>query len=599
MEYNDPKVFELISSGRTDAIFQLEGGGMKKFMRELKPSCMDDIIAGISLYRPGPMDSIPRFVESKHNPEKVVFEDECLRDILDVTYGCIVYQEQVMKIFQVMGGYSLGQADNIRRIMGKKQVDKIAAEKEKFVNGWEDPSGKKSIPGAIKLGHKKEVAEKIFDDMKEFAKYAFNKSHAAAYAYVAYQTAYLKCYYETEFLTAVLNDFITNSDNIKKYIAFAKSEGIDILPPDINKSGTYFSVEKGAIRFGLGALKHVGPAVTDLIEKERKEHGEFKNLEDFLSRVDSTCANRRILESFIKGGVFDSFGYNRNQFDAIYEQALAKAAKDKKGKANGQLSLFDTEELKNEEALKISYPNIPEFSKDVLLRNEREIIGMYFSGHPLDDYVDMFKDFNFTSDMIDSEEESEFIEEDEDGESSNFYEAESKVQDGQNVVGGGIIADVKNMRSKSSGKSMAIITIEDLYGTFEVMIFPKIYEKYRDLIEKDTLLTVKGRLSIRDGEKPIILADSFVGWKKAEEEAKQKEEKKEVPKRLYLRFDTNNIDIFDKVKASLASYRGNTNVIIRWTSTQNAFAIGMTVEPNNYLLNELIGILGVNNVIYR
>ncbi len=586
MEYNDPKVYELISSGETDAIFQLEGGGMKKFMRELKPSCMDDIIAGISLFRPGPMDYIPRFIEGKHNPEKIVFEDECLKDILDVTYGCIVYQEQVMKIFQVMGGYSLGQADNVRRIMGKKQIDKISAEKEKFVNG------------AVKLGHDKEVAEKIFDSMKEFAKYAFNKSHAAAYAYITYQTAYLKCYYETEFLTAVLNDFITKSDKIKKYVTFAKSEGIAILPPDVNKSKSNFSVENGGIRFGLGGLKHVGIAVTDLIVKERQEHGEYKGLEDFLARVDASCMNRRILETLIKSGAFDCFGYNRNQLDSVYEQALATAIKDRKGKANGQLSLFDTLEMKDESAFKITYPNIPEFTKDILLKNEREMIGMYFSGHPLDEYKDMYRQFNFTSNMIENEEKT-FSEEGDEDIPDGVYNEETTLQDGQSVTCGGIIIDTKTMRSKSSGKNLGILTIEDLYGTFEVMAFPKIYEKYRDLIEKDNLVTISGRFSIRDGENPIILADRIISWGNSEQEKGKVENTSSEVKKLYLRFDTKNLEILERVKSCLASYKGNTSVIVRCVSTGNAFALSLKVEPNNYLINELNGLIGVNNVIYR
>ena len=384
MEYNDPNVFELISSGKTDAVFQLESAGMKKFMKDLKPNCMDDIIAGISLYRPGPMDFIPKFVKNKQDPEHIEYDDPCLVDILDVTYGCIVYQEQVMKIFQVMGGYSLGQADNIRRIMGKKKVDQIDKERVKFVNGWEDPEGKKSIPGAVKLGHDKAVAEKIFDEMKEFAKYAFNKSHAAAYAYVSYQTAYLKCYYEVEFITAVLNNRITNADNLTKYINYAKSEGIPVLPPDINKSGTYFKVENGGIRFGLGGLKHVGTTIIENMEKERNENGPFKSMEDFIDRMSDYSMNRKMVECLILSGAFDSFGKTRSSCMAIYEKLMQRASKDKKTRQLGQISFFGTNDIED----KVEYPDIKEFNKKTLLKNEREIIGVYMSGHPLEDHVD-------------------------------------------------------------------------------------------------------------------------------------------------------------------------------------------------------------------
>ena len=385
MEYDDPKVFELISSGNTDAVFQLESAGMKRFMKDLGPTCMDDIIAGISLYRPGPMDSIPQFVKCKKDPSAVVYDDPCLEDILDVTYGCIVYQEQVMKITQVMAGFSLGQADNIRRIMGKKKVDKIAAEKVKFVEGWEDPTGKASIPGAVKLGHKREVAEKVFDRMAEFAKYAFNKSHAAAYAYVGYQTAYLKTYYEVEFLTAVLNNRITNADEIKKYVTYAKKEGFEVLPPDINKSGTYFKTENGNIRFGLAALKGVGASVIDLIINERNKGGEFKSFEDFVSRVDTQALNKRVLESLIVSGAFDTFGKYRSQLMAVYSIAVDRAVKDNKNKQTGQFSMFDSFEPLKNQFNTLDYPNIKEYNKESLLKFEKEVVGIYLSGHPLND----------------------------------------------------------------------------------------------------------------------------------------------------------------------------------------------------------------------
>ncbi|MBR1985037.1 MAG: DNA polymerase III subunit alpha, partial [Clostridia bacterium] len=330
MSYDDPKVYELISSGNTEAIFQLESGGFKKFLKELKPDCLEDIIAGVSLYRPGPMDSIPRYIKNKHNPKEIEYADPCLEPILKATYGCIVYQEQVMKVFQVMGGFNMGQADNVRRIMGKKKVDKMPYEKQKFIHGWEDPEGKKSIPGAIKLGISEQVAEQVFGEMESFAQYAFNKSHAAAYAYLTYQTAYLKTYHEVELICAVLNNRITNSDEVKNYITYAKSENIEVLPPDINKSETYFKVENGNLRYGLSALKNVGIGVIEGIIEEREKNGDFKDFLDFMKRVDSTAHNKKCLEGLIISGAFDGFNVNRSQLMAVYDLVVDRIARDRK-----------------------------------------------------------------------------------------------------------------------------------------------------------------------------------------------------------------------------------------------------------------------------
>lgn len=587
MEYNDKKVFDLISSGETDAIFQLESGGMKKFMKDLGPTCMEDIIAGISMYRPGPMDSIPQFVKCKKDPSAVVYDDPCLEPVLDTTYGCIVYQEQVMKIVQVMAGYSLGQADNIRRIMGKKKVEKIAEEKVKFVNGWEDPTGKHSIPGAVKLGHDKAVAEKIFDKMAEFAKYAFNKSHAAAYAYVTYQTAYLKCYYEVELLTAVLNNRITNSDKIKAYTTFAKKEGFKILPPDINHSYTGFKVEDGNIRFGLAGLKNVGTGIVDEIVKERNENGPFKSFEDYCSRVSMQALNKRTLESLILGGAFDCFGKTRSQLMAVFTIAVDRVSKQQKSANLGQFTMFEGENA-IDEINELDYPNIKEFSKDTLLKREKEVVGIYLSGHPLDDYLDKFDDFNLTSEMLKpAEEMDEFDDPDAEQEEVVF----DQVQDGQNVTCGGIIVEVS--KKVKNNKEMCFIKIEDLYGTIEVAFFGRIYTKYKSLIEEDKLVTIKGKISLRNGM-PSVIADELYQWKKAGEEEEQKIEKK-----LYLRFDTKNIDVYNKVIGTLQSYKGDCQVVIKCTTDNKAYAPNISVDANNYLLNELNGIIGNENVVLR
>lgn len=587
MSYDDPKVFEMLSEGKTDAVFQLESAGFKKFMKELKPTCLEDIIAGVSLYRPGPMDSIPKFVKNKQNPDEVVYDDPCLENILDVTYGCIVYQEQVMKIVQVMGGYSLGQADNIRRIMGKKQVDKIDKEREKFINGWQDPEGKKSIPGAVKLGHDPAVADKIFNEMKEFAKYAFNKSHAAAYAHVTYQTAYLKCYYETEFITAILNDRITNADDITKYVSFSRSEGIKVLPPDINKSLTYFNVEDHAIRFGLGGLKHVGTALTDSIIKEREENGEFKSFDDFITRAVKVGVNKKAIECLILSGAFDAFGHSRSQYMAVYEKVVERAVKDKKSNQIGQMSFFGENKLEDT----IDYPDIKEFNKKTLLKYEREIIGVYLSGHPLQDYVKKFDNYTLTSDML-ADTQSDEMSEDEnfEGESTN----ETNLQDGQPFVCGGIITAVSKKRSKS-GRDMCYLKLEDLKGTIEITFFSNAFSKYRNVLEEDNLVTIKGRINIRDGMPPSAVGEVVMLWKDEEERA----EKAKPKERLCLRFDTKNPDIYSKVKNSIASYPGETQVVIKCTSSNKVFVYQQQAKINNYLINELSGIIGNENIVVQ
>lgn len=590
MEYNDPAVFELISSANTEAVFQLESGGMKQFMKDLQPESLEDVIAGISLYRPGPMDFIPKFVKGKRDPKNIEYDDPCLEPILKMTYGCIVYQEQVMKIFQVMGGFSLGGADVVRRIMGKKKPELLPPEEDKFINGWVDPTGEKApIPGAIKLGHDPEVAKKVFAQMAKFAGYAFNKSHAAAYAYVAYQTAYLKAHYEVEYLTAVLNTRITSADLVKKYINYSRKEGFEIYPPDINKSCTEFRVENGNIRFGIGALKNVGTGVVDEIVKERETHGLFKNFEDFINR-NIGILNKRVVESFIVSGAFDSFGVTRSQLMAVYELVMDRAMRDKKNRATGQFSMFDTFEEVAQTVNAVEYPNIKEFNKDTLLKNEKEVAGIYLSGHPLDDYLDKFDGFNFSADMI-AHEESEDNEDiaEEGQETHNSFE---QVHDGDAVTCGGMIVAVRKSMSKSG--SMAFITVEDLSGTFDVMVFPRMYGKYKEIIVEDGLITVRGRISLRPDKDPCIIADTIIAWEKVGDKTEGKQERK-----LYLRFDTEDVDTYGRVIKILHSYPGNSIVICKCTSTNKTLAFSCKVDINNYLENELCGLLGEQNVIIK
>ena len=586
MEYNDPKVYELISSGNTEAVFQLESGGMKKFMRELQPDCLEDIIAGVALFRPGPMDSIPRYIKNKHNPKEVEYAHPLLEPILNVTYGCIVYQEQVMQVFQSLGGYNMGQADNVRRIMGKKKVDKMAYEKEKFINGWKDPEGKKDIDGCLKRGIPKEVAEKVFAEMESFASYAFNKSHAAAYAYLTYQTAYLKCYYEPEFLTAVLNDRITSMDNIKKYVTYARQEKIEILPPDINKSQTYFSAHDGKIRFGIGALKNVGVGIVETIIDERKANGDFTSFENFLERVNNQALNKKCLESLILSGAFDSFGINRATLMTSYEYLVDKVIKERKSKETGQFSFFDNAVIKQEDTFK--YPNIKEYSKETKLKFEKDVVGVYISGHPLNDYVDKFKNFNLTSDMMYE------VDGDEMGE-DNFVHEDAAVQDGMIVTCGGVLTEVKRHITKMGKQEMAMVELEDIYGTIHVMVFPKVYAKLKDVLIQDSLVTIAGRVSIRDGEAPIVVCEDVRPWFAEAAPAPMQG----AAQKVYLKFDLTDANLYKKVCTLLASYNGTSEVIAKCTTQNKPFRLGVTTGVNNYLINQLNGLLGAENVVVK
>ncbi len=589
MEYDDPKVYELISGGRTEAVFQLESSGMKQFMKELKPTNLEDIIAGVALYRPGPMDSIPRYIAGKRNPSSISYDHPMLEDILDVTYGCIVYQEQVMKIFQVMGGYSFAQADNVRRIMSKKKLDEMVIERRKFIYGQEDSDPKRSIQGALKRGVSEEVATKVFNEMESFASYAFNKSHAAVYAYIAYQTAYLKCYYEVEFLAAVINNRITNLDEIKKYVLYCKKENIAVLPPSINNSGAYFGVENGALRFGLGGLKNVGIGVIELIIKERQEGGKFKDFEDFAKRVDSSALNKRCLESLILSGSFDEFGKHRNQLICVYEQVVERVNKERKSKASGQFSIFDfaSEEVQTFDA--IEYPDVKPYNKETELKLEKEVMGIYISGHPLDDYRDRFENYTLTSDMLLEFEAEEDFEEDKIAESENLLE------DGMNFVAGGIITEVVKKTTKSN-REMAFIKVEDLFGDMEFMVFPNILARYKEDLAEDKLVTITGKVSMHNAS-PTLIVEKIVYW--INENAENQQQVKTSNKIIYVKYDTTNLGLNNTVLKTLESYSGTSEVLIKCSSTGKAFKFNKLVDASSNLINELIGLIKEENVVVR
>ena len=601
MDYNDPQVYKMLGEGKTDAVFQLESGGFKKFMKELKPDCLEDIVAGVSLYRPGPMAYIPKFTENKHNPSLVTYAHPCLEPILNVTYGVIVYQEQVMKVFQAMGGYNMGQADNVRRIMGKKKKDKMAYEKIKFINGWEDPEGIKSIPGALKLGVSQEVAEDVFGQMEAFASYAFNKSHAAAYSFLTFQTAYLKCYHIVEFLTSVINNRITNADEVSTYLTYARSEGIEILPADINESKTYFSVDKQRIRFGLTAIRGIGAEVCDAIIAERQENGKFKDLGDFLSRTIDLKINKRVIEGMIYSGAFDCFGKTRSQLASVYELAMNCAIKDRNTRLAGQFSMFG-DLFSKEESIKIDYPDIKEYDHKFKLKKEKEALGIYMSGHPLEPYAKLMEDFNLNASMLKDLEKEEGHEEEEDEE--NIGAVESELEDGMTVYTGGVIAEVKKMFTKNGNKPMAILKLEDLYGSFEVMVFTKHYEKIKEKLVEDVVVSIHGKLSIRSGERPIIILDTinFV----EEEDVKPEihiEKKKLVfnndveeakKQNFYMQFDIENPQLKTEIFEILESYPGKIDTYVQYN--KKLYTLGRKISPEPALFAELGALLGEKNI---
>ncbi|HIR22742.1 MAG TPA: DNA polymerase III subunit alpha [Candidatus Scatosoma pullicola] len=502
--YDVPEAYQLISSGDTDAVFQLEQGGMKRFMKDLQPTCLEDLIAGISLYRPGPMDFIPTYIRNKNHPDQIVYDTPLLEPILKNSYGVIIYQEQVMQIFQRLAGYSLGQADLVRRAMAKKHKDELMAQKDKFIYGDIDKGG--NITGCAAQGIPADVAAKIFADMESFASYAFNKSHAAAYAVVAYRTAYLKYFYPKEFLAGILNDRIDKIEEISKYIAYMKEKNIEVLPPDINKSKAIFSVQGNGLRFGLGALRGVGQAPIEAVIAEREENGEFKDFADFAIR----CArhiNKRIVESLIYAGAFDCFGHPRAQLAAVYDGAITRVNAMDKQKAGAQISLFGG--IIEEQSIEIDYPDIPEYEPTERLSKEKSVLGVYVSGHPFEKYAAYFRDRTFNCSML-----TEYTE-DEDTGVRNYTE----ISDGQSVTMGGMISSYKKLQTRS-GSFMAFVTVEDLYGTVECVCFPNVYDRIKSFLAPDTVVSLSGKIDIDEEKAPTIIVDRMTEFLPEEGEEK-------------------------------------------------------------------------------
>lgn len=549
IDYNSREVYELISSGNTDGVFQLESAGMQSFMQELKPDSLEDVIAGIALYRPGPMEQIPRYIKSKKNPETIKYKHPLLKNILDVTYGCMVYQEQVLEIVRELAGYSLGKADQMRRTISKKKADQMVIERKNFIYGSDDGE----IPGCIKNGIDEETAISIFDEINDFANYAFNKSHAAAYAFVTYQTAYLKTFYPVEYMASLISS-IDDLDKINHYIANCKDMGIDRLPPDVNKSEDTFTVENGSIRFGLSAVKNVGKAMIVNLVAERNANGEFKSFADFVDRMTGRDINKRALEGLIACGAFDSMGIKRSQLLAVYERTLEGTARQARENVAGQMSLFDSAD----EDTEMEFPDIPELDKKMLLKMEKQSTGLYFSGHPMEEYSDKIKKltkYNI-SDVLSS------VHRDEDG---NYHAADGGLKDGDMLLICAAIASRKNKMTRQNAQ-MAFLNLEDIYGSVECIVFPKVLSEYSPLLQEDNLVALSCRLSIREDEEPKLLMQTALSLDEAITAHKE-------PKRLYIQLETRNDENLKKVEESLSPYQGDMEVRLFFKDTKKMASV--------------------------
>ena len=609
---DDPAVYEMISAGDTDGVFQLEGGGMRTFLTNMKPSCFEDIIAAISLYRPGPMESIPRYIQGKQNPSSIHYETEKLRPILDVTYGCMVYQEQVMQIVRDLAGYSYGRSDLVRRAMAKKKHKVMAQEREYFIHGKLNDDGTIDVPGCVRNGVPEEVASHLYDEMTAFASYAFNKSHAAAYAVVCIETAWLKRYHPVPFMAAILNSVYGNPAKIAAYIQYCRSRSIAILPPDVNRSQWKFTVAKApdgqlGILFGLGAVKTVGQGAVDAIIRERK-NGAYRDIFDFCRRIDTSECNKRVVESLIKAGAFDGMGGNRPQLLAVFESAMDANSSLRKQTVDGQISLFDMAfggaPLVQENH---TLPNLPDYPLRQRLALEKEIAGVYITGHPLDDYRDVLGKLPFSTADLDGLEERE---------------DRGLSLDGQIVDMGGILTEVKGKATKK-GAYMGFITLEDLTGQIECLVFPKVYERYQGMMAVDDLVVLHGRLSIREEEAPKLLVEKLIpleAWhpeesapaapmgpstarpvpppKRHTSEAPKLTDAQaaaKAPRKLYLRL---NRPQMDAASSALSLYPGSVPVYLHLPAEKMTLLAPKTgwCDASDGCLNRLNALLGAENV---
>ena len=571
-DMNDSKVYKLWQDGNSVGIFQFESQGMTNFMKELKPDCLEDIIAGVSLYRPGPMDQIPRYIANKKDPEHAVYTHPALKPILEVTYGCMVYQEQVMQIVRDLAGYSLGRADLVRRAMGKKKLDVMAKERENFIHGQVDENGNIIIKGCVRNGIDEKSANKIFDEMAEFAKYAFNKSHAACYAVVAYRTAYLKAYYPVEFMAAMLNSFLGNLDKIPAYTEECKRLNIQILKPDINKSYTKFTVDGDKIRFGLGSIKNVGTSAVDEIVAERDRNGQFKDFTDFCERIQETNVNKKCIESLIKAGAFDEFNETRRTLMESFESILDTITSSNKKELEGQVNMFDLGGSDSKE-MKYTFKEFPEYSRKELLFMEKEMLGLYISGHPLDNIRHQIEmQTNINSFQMRQMENTDEIGE----------EIRQEIKDGQMVKYAGIITKIKKKYTKNN-KLMAFLTVEDLYGPTEIILFESAYQNCANVLMEDNIVLVNGRLSVREDEETKIVANQITEFA--------------TKKKSIFILDVTSLDEKTKVKlkGAIKFFTGDRNnmplEIIN--NTVKSMAGGIYITPE--ILKEFQELIGTEN----
>lgn len=567
IDYDDKKVLDSIGTGKCDGIFQLESAGMKNFMKELKPQSLEDVIAGISLYRPGPMDFIPKYIKGKNEPESVTYVCKELEPILEPTYGCIVYQEQVMQIVQNLAGYTMGQADNIRRAMSKKKQYVIDAERQNFVYGNEE----QGIKGCIANGISEQAANQIYDSMVDFAKYAFNKSHAAAYAVVAYQTAYLKYYYPVEFMAALMTSVIDNTRKVAEYIYSCRQMGIKVLSPDINEGEGRFLATKDGIRYGMYAIKSIGRQVIDIILAEREANGKYITLSDFLSRVAGREVNKRAVENLIKAGACDGLDGNRQQMLLVYNTLIDNLNQEKKNSLAGQMSLFDLVSEEEKKAYEVRFPNVEEYTKEIKLGFEKEVLGIYLSGHPLEEYEEKWRKniSAVTADFM-LDEETNAV----------------KIKDNQSVVIGGIITE-KTIKYTKQNKAMAFITVEDLFGTVEVIIFPRDYEKYSRYLNEDEKVFVAGHANVEEDKNGKLICEKIYSFDDTKRE-------------LWLQFATK--EAFEEKEKELYSRLygsdGNDEIVIYIASPRAMKRLGQNynIHINPELVGNLTEFLGEKNV---
>ncbi len=567
IDYDDKDVLASLGTGKTDGVFQLESGGMKSFMKELKPQSLEDVIAGISLYRPGPMDFIPKYIKGKNHPESVTYDCPQLEPILAPTYGCIVYQEQVMQIVRELGGYTMGRSDLVRRAMSKKKQYVMEQERKNFTYG----NPEEGVPGCVAAGIDAKVADHIYDTMMDFAKYAFNKSHAACYAVVAYQTAYLKYYYPVEFMAALMTSVIDNPSKVAEYIMTSRSMGIQILPPDINVGENGFSVSDGQIRYALSAIKSVGRSVIDAIVAEREARGPYQNLGDFVTRVTDRDMNKRIVEHFIKAGAMDSLGGTRKQLLSVYMQVMDGITQDRKNNMAGQISLFDLAAEEEKMDYRVSLPDVGEYSREMKLAFEKEVLGIYISGHPLEEYREIWKKHitNTTADFM--------LDED---------TGECRVEDNARVTIGGMITEKKIKYTKNE-KVMAFLQVEDLVGSVEVIVFPRDYERYGSAIMEDSKVFIKGRVSVEEDKDAKLICEQITTFE-------------QMPKKLWIKFPTR--EAYEEQKDALfdilreAEGKDNVVIYVENPKAMNPLAANWNVSAEAPLIGRLETVFGEGNV---